>query len=195
MATNFRALVRLSLTRPGDGLAALQALGLPMGARLMMAGLGVVLEAMGNHLLLTVLRHVAEQAAGVGSEALAMLSFYASLGPVMLAAVGALMFVVRAGALYWVGRMFGGRGSWPDCLLTVAWYDVLWSIFLLAVVIGFVLVPPLAMLLFVAGGLWLLWVMVSFVAEVHGFRNRMAVAAGVLAAYVVLQLVTGMLPI
>lgn len=118
----------------------------------------------------------------------------ASSSPVFWVLAGAGDFGLRLLALTWLGQAFGGRASFDDCLLGLAWYDLLYAAFLAALTVLLTLFPLLAGPAAILGGLWALWVMVNFVAELHRFEDLGKVALGVLLGYVLLRIAMTFLP-
>ena len=89
-----------------------------------------------------------------------------------------------------IGRAFGGVGSLADAFLVVIWLQLIMLFVQLAQLLALILAPPLAGLLGLAGFVLFLWLLVNFIAELHGFRSLGAILAAVvvtffLAAFVV----------
>lgn len=91
------------------------------------------------------------------------------VAPLVLAGMLAAVNVVMALALGVVGRFLGGRGAFRPALMLMAWQQFMWLIVFLGIsVIGLVL-PPLFGMLSLAAFVFMIWVMVNFTAELHGF--------------------------
>lgn len=113
-----------------------------------------------------------------------------------------LAFALAATLICYVGRAFGGTGSFTDSALALAWYEIVTSlIFPLMQVsmvrvleafkqagaemeaggtIGPVEVPGGAALVVVVGAGISLWLLAAYIAEVHGFKRTVTVFVAVL---------------
>ncbi|MFM7446798.1 MAG: Yip1 family protein [Tabrizicola sp.] len=163
------SLAQLTLQDPKAATRALLAEGVPLPART--AGLLLV---------------------AVVSALLASLQF--QLDPQELDPISAMMLAspFRAAVVQWaflalsvvlihrVGRAFGGTGSFADALLIVVWLQCLTLVLQMIQVVANVLSPALATIIGLAGFGVFLWLMTSFIAELHGFRSRGLVFAGML---------------
>ena len=170
---NIFALGRLSLEDPRKAARALLNLGIPVPARTAGLMLVAVGSALVTHLgfLLTpppddpMMRDVMN---GVMASPFRT----AELQWVVLAASVALIF--------WVGRVRGGSGGFADSLLIVVWLQLLMLVLQILQLLALVLVPPLAGIIYLGGLVLFFWLMTNFIAELHGFKSRGAVLAGIL---------------
>jgi Yip1 domain len=110
--------------------------------------------------------------------------------PLQTAVLQWFILILSALLIYRVGRAFNGVGTLADALLLVVWLQLLMLGVQVAQLLALILVPPLSGLLGLAGFILFLWLLVNFIAELHGFRSLGAVFAGVvvtffLAAFVV----------
>jgi hypothetical protein len=126
------------------------------------------------------------------SALLASLQF--QLGPQELDPISAMMLAspFRAAVVQWaflalsvvlihrVGRAFGGTGSFADALLIVVWLQCLTLVLQVIQLVANVLSPALATIIGLAGFGVFLWLMTTFIAELHGFRSRGLVFLGML---------------
>lgn len=88
------------------------------------------------------------------------------------------------------GRVFGGRGRFWDVLLTSVWLSVVNMVLTVAQIILAQLVPPLVDIVQIGLFLWLLWIGVAMLQEVHGFATPWpAIGAYVLAVVMTVGLV------
>ena len=100
--------------------------------------------------------------------------------PLMATFLNVVQIALMALAATWVGQRFGGAGQFPGAFALVVWYNLV-SMLLVAVLFGaYLLAAPLALLLGLAFCFWLVWAPVTFLAELHGFRNALVVLAGLL---------------
>jgi len=97
-----------------------------------------------------------------------------------------LLFALTGAAVFGVGRVFGGVGTLPQCLVTVAWYSFVTSFLSPAALYGLTAAAagepaPLAVLLLMGSVVIGLWVFAGCVAEVHGFRSSAGVFGATIA--------------
>ncbi len=101
--------------------------------------------------------------------------------PILFAVVQYAMLMISVILIFLVGRFFKGHGSFEQSLLVSIWlqfYMLLWQIFLFFVGL---LVPMAAAVLNMAIIFYLLWLMVNFIAALHGFSSLWKVLAGIIA--------------
>lgn len=112
--------------------------------------------------------------------------------------IGAFMFqyamiLVTAVVLCYVGRMFGGKAGLTDSLLAVTWLQFVMLLVQILQVAAMILIPPLGMLIFMAALILLVYLLVNFIMEIHGFKNSLAVIAGVIATFFAIALLLSIL--
>lgn len=103
---------------------------------------------------------------------------YAGFG---LAWSEALVGGITAALLYYIGRAFGGAGQFNGALTLVIWLQFILMLIYSASIGLSVLLPALSGLAMMATAAVVMWLMVHFVAELHGFRSRAQVFPGVVA--------------
>lgn len=104
--------------------------------------------------------------------------------PVAMAAIQGGLAVLAVYAIFFVGRLCGGSGSFPGALAVVAWFQtVLLALQLLQAVTGLVL-PPLAGLIAIATLGLFFYLLTMFVAELHGFESPGMVFAMIIATMI-----------
>lgn len=104
-----------------------------------------------------------------------------------------LSLVIIAGAMAYVGRVFGGQGSFADALLLVAWLEFLLTLAQAVQMLVMFVAPPLATLIaFAALGMFL-WLLAQFTAALHGFRDLAKVFVGMVASFFVIVVVLAVL--
>ncbi len=86
-------------------------------------------------------------------------------------------------AVHYIGRAFGGSGTFPDALILMAWLQFVTLCFQVAQIVTLLIVPPLAGLVAIASVVVFLWLLVSFIQALHGFRSRVMVLFGLLASF------------
>ena len=171
---DLKALAGLSLRDPDRAVAALLGLGVPYSARWM----GLVLTVSLSALL-----------AWAGS-ALFPVTDGGPIGalvaqPISFAGMQLAGLVLAAGLMAGVGRLFGGKGNFPDALLLVVWIEFLLLIVQAVQVVLMLVFPAVASILgLLAVGLFL-WLTVRFTRALHGFQSVALVALGMLGTMLV----------
>ena len=162
LQTDILGLARLSLADPERAAEWLLRWNPPVAARWRMLALSVVLGVLLGY-------------------ALPILSAPEGAAPSALRAVGVQfgLHVVSAWMIAVVGQRFGGRGSFNDALLLVAWVQLLLVAFQVAQLLALLILPPLAFPVAVASVAAFLWVLTGFVRQLHGFAARGAVLVGI----------------
>lgn len=171
----FKSLVQLSLRDPIAGGRAVLAINPTLEQRWILLALAAVVAAL---------------LAGVAILVTAP-SEFAPLVPGAVIQMGMSLILVLA--VYQVGRMVGGRGSFADTLLIVGWLQILMVIAQLPYLFATVFVPPLVGvgMLIAVGGFF--WVFPGLVCALHGFTSRAKVLFGALGTVFVLSFVIALL--
>lgn len=166
------ALGQLSLQDPRQAVRVLLAEGVPLPARTA----GLLLMAVLSAILLQpsfLLLPPAEDAIGQ----------FLAQSPLRTAVVQWVVLLVSTLLIYRVGRAFGGTGSLPDALLIVVWLQMIMLGVQLLQLVALVVLPPFSGLVGLAGFVLFLYLLVSFVAELHGFASRGLVFVAVIATF------------
>lgn len=153
-AATVGALVRLTLTRPREAAERLLAMNVPDDAR----WLGFVIVVILSVILGQGALFLTEDAETTGS-----LLFMAMLQSTLL-----LGMVV---AVQGVGRAMGGKGSFPDTLLLIAWLQFVMLVFQVIQTLSIVLAPPLFSLIAIASVVVFMWLLTRFIMVLHGFQS------------------------
>jgi len=166
---------------------ALQTLRDPRGAVRRVIALDPPMEARWLALLLvTVLAVLVTRASLLAMPVAGEPGFIALVAdPLVGVPAQAVSLVVAAAAIAGIGRLFGGRGTFADAILVVAWVEFLMTLAQAAELVVMFLVPPLGMLLVLAVLALFLWIVVNAVAELHGFRSLLKVSLGLALGFVV----------
>ena len=100
--------------------------------------------------------------------------------------------IAVAAAMAFAGRVFGGRGLFPDALLLMVWMEFVLSV-IAAIQFVLLLILPLAGLILslVALGLFV-WLLVNFAAALHGFTNLWLVLAGMIGTFFALAIIAAL---
>ena len=168
---DFKALVGLSFRDPQAAAHLLMARDWPVSARWMALFAAVSVSA-----LLASFAAVLFSTPGPDGTQIVTLSRQ----PMMLAAMQLAAIVLAAGLMSGVGRMFGGGGRFEDALLLTVWIEVLLLLVQVAQLALSLILPGVAGLLGLAAVVLFLWLTVQFTKALHGFRNSVKVALGLL---------------
>jgi Yip1-like protein len=102
--------------------------------------------------------------------------------PLLLAVIQFMGLMISVIAILVIGRMFGGRGNFEQTLLLSVWLQFFMLIVQVPVILIAVVAAPIGNLLNTAAVFFFLYLTISFVAELHGFRSRMKVLGGFIFA-------------
>lgn len=177
---DLKALVFLTLRRPREAAAALIALNLPGEARLIGLAIVVALSAALGTLTEIVFTFVTK------------LDLGPTQSPLPLALLQGALLLYGAVMVTFIGRRMGGQGRFADALLLLVWIEF---ILILGQVVQLLVMalmfPMLGVMLSLALFGLMFWLLVNFVAELHGFSNLFAVGAGVVAGFIASALIAG----
>jgi len=176
------ALARLTLRDPRIAAAALLEVRLTRGELLQLAVVVASLSVLFSAL-------VAFLASGEADP----LGHLMLRNPLLFAVIQFMTMMLTVIMVQMVGRMMGGRGSFDQSLILIAWLQFYMLLVQVIIVPLTLLVPGLALVLNLAAYIYFLWVLVNFIAGLHGFRSLMKVLAGVLATSFGLSLVLMMI--
>ena len=171
---NLAALVRLTLTQPRAAAQAVMRVPLPMAGRWSALLLMATLSA----LLMQVLGMLLPPALGPDGQELR------PVGPLVWAGMVTVGMMITAGLAHAVGRWRGGKGEFADAVILVAWLQFLQLLLVAVQIVVMLVLPMLAPVIEIASVLLFLWLLVNFVAEMHGFRSLGLVFLGVIMTFV-----------
>ena len=174
------ALAKLTLQDPRQAARALLAEGVPLPARTA----GLILVAVVSALLASLQIRLDPQDMDPLSAMLLASPFRAALVQWGFMALSVVL-------IYRVGRAFGGTGSFPDARLIVVWLQCQTQVLQLLQLVSGIIAPPLAGIIGLGGFALFLWLMTHFIAELHGFRSRGLVFAGMLLTAIAAGLILG----
>ncbi len=175
------SLVRDTIADPRAGARRVLALPVPHEARWMALLLVVVLSVL--------LTQAALQLFGATEAVMGP----AAVSPFLSGGIQAAALVIVVVAVDRIGRMFGGRGRFDDALLLVTWLQVVMICLQVAQLVALIVLPPLAGLITLGSFAVFFWVLTGLVAELHGFRSRRQVFAGILASLFALSFAMALL--
>lgn len=98
--------------------------------------------------------------------------------PLVLGIAQASFAVIMVFATYWAGHMFGGTGRFDSTIIFLTWLQVVTLAIQTVQLVILLLIPALYGLVGLIGFALSLWLFVSFVAVLHGFRSLGLVFAG-----------------
>lgn len=104
--------------------------------------------------------------------------------PLLLAGMQALGLMVTAALVVGVGRVFGGRGRLAEALFLLSWADVVLLVAEVALSLFSVLLPGAGSLLSLPVLAFTVWLVASFIAELHGFKSTRNVAFAIVGTLV-----------
>lgn len=92
--------------------------------------------------------------------------------PLRVALMQAFLLFILIHAVYRIGALFGGTGSFDESLRLVVWLEVvLMAIQVVQTAISVVL-PLLGAMISLVAMVWFVWALTTFVTVLHGFANR-----------------------
>ncbi|HOZ31236.1 MAG TPA: YIP1 family protein [Tabrizicola sp.] len=175
------ALARLSVQNPRAAARVLLAEGVPLAAR----SAGLTLIAVVSAILL--------YPSFVLMPPEDIVSAFFAQSPLQTAVVQWLALLLSVVLIASVGRAFGGRGSLADAMLVVVWLQLLMLGVQVAQLLALVVLPPLAGLIGLIGFVGFVWLMVNFIAELHGFRSLGLVFGGIIVTFIAAAFVLAIL--
>jgi hypothetical protein len=177
-------LAQLTLQNPRAATRALLAEGVPLPARTA----GLLLVAVLSAVLASVQIRLTPQE-------LDPMSAFMLASPFRAAVVQWAFLALSVVLIHRVGRAFGGTGSFADALLIVVWLQCLTLVLQVAQLVINMFSPALAGIVGLGGFVVFLWLMASFIAELHGFRSRGLVFLGMVISAFAAGLVIGIVVI
>ncbi|MGB7261844.1 MAG: YIP1 family protein [Albidovulum sp.] len=103
--------------------------------------------------------------------------------PMLGLPVQAGSLVLMSFAMAYVGRIFGGNGTFADALLLVVWLQFLLTLLQTVQFIGLLVLPPLATVIGFGSIVLFLWLMTQFIKALHGFANTAKVVIGMIVSF------------
>ncbi len=163
-------LVRATLRSPRTVARRMMAFDVPMPGRWAALALSAVLSAILAHLTFSMMAVTAGPQAG------------AIPSPITTALMQAVVLVLTVVGVQLIGRRFGGKGQLADAVLLIAWLQFILICVQVLQLAAILILPPLASLLSVVGLGLFLWLLASFVAELHGFTSTGRTLVGILVS-------------
>lgn len=158
---NLLRMARDTVSNPREGAETVLALGLPKQALWLAFALVVVLSMLLGDLLY-MLADLPQDGAMTGPLGASPL--------VMGLMQGAFLFLM-AHAVTHVGRLFGGTGRFDEALALIVWLQFIFLCVQVLQLAAVLVIPPMAGLItMLAVGLFF-WLLVNFIATLHGFTS------------------------
>lgn len=168
-------LVRLTFAKPREAAQVVMRMPLPLQDRWAAVALMAVLSAF----LMQAMAALLPPAVGPNGEVLQ------PVGPFFWAGMVAIGMVLTASLAFAVGRWRGGKGELADAVILIAWLQFIQLLMVVLQLVLLVTVPLLTPVVEIGAVLLFLWLLVNFVAEMHGFRSLGLVFLGVVVTFVV----------
>jgi hypothetical protein len=175
-------LAQLTLANPRQAAQVLLAEDVPMRARTA----GLLLVAVVSALL-------ASLQIGLDRQPLDVFTAYMLASPFRAAIFQWFFLALSVVLITRVGQAFGGRGSFADALLIVVWLQLLTLALQVLQLVASVVAPPLAGIIGLVGFGLFIFLMTTFIAELHGFASRGKVFAGMALTALATGFVLGIL--
>lgn len=160
-----------SLRDPARAFAMLRSLDLPMSARWMALGLLAVTSAL--------ISWLTQRSFPIAPND--PLAPFLLQPPIIRAVVQFVVLALTAALMAGVGRMFGGKGDFPDALLVVVWTEILLLVVQAVQLLMLFVSPFAAALLTVVATALFFWLTVQFTKALHGFDSTPKVILGLIA--------------
>ena len=187
MSINWLELFLLSARNPKAGMSKLLELNFNNFQLLQIAMLAVCLISIFLFLVVSTFGAVLPSALEMQPNQANIFSTLQSIKPISIVISGIISFVARGIALTYFGRVFNGRGSLRNSILSLAWFDIIHSMGLAIVFIGLWVSPTITILFTLLGTIWLIWIAVSFISVLHNFKNVALVFFGMIIGYILLH--------
>lgn len=171
-----------TLRDPREGARAIMALHIERRQRWEILLLIVVLSA--------VLAQLTFLIAGSGGASIAG-PFPAS--PFTLGIVQLFLLLAMVGGIHVIGRRAGGTGELDDAILLVAWLQFIMICLQVLQTAALFLLPPLSLLIGIAGLVLFFWLLTNFIAELHGFKSLTAILVGIMISMVAFAILLSIL--
>ncbi len=171
---NVTGLVRLTLADPRQAARVVMRLPMPLQARWAAVALMAVLSAF----LMQGMAALMPPAIGPDGQEVPTIT------PFFWAGMVGFGMVMTALLAFAVGRWRGGRGELADAVILVAWLQFIQLLIVVLQLVVLVVLPLLAPVVEVGAVLVFVWLLVNFVAEMHGFRSLGMVFLGIVLTFV-----------
>lgn len=159
-------MARDTVANPREGAGTVLALGLPRQALWLSFALVIVLS-----MLLGDILYLMADLPDAGP-----LTGPLGASPVMMGLLQAGFLWLMAHAITAIGRLFGGTGRFEEALTLIVWLQFIFLCVQVVQLLALVMLPPLAGLITILALGLFLWLLVNFIAALHGFTSLGMVA-------------------
>lgn len=167
---NLLRMARETVSNPREGAAQILALGLSGQALHIAFGLVIILSMLMGEIVVLI-------SPPAPPEAL-------NISPVSLGVVQAAFLFVIAHAITRIGQWFGGTGQYTGALALIVWLQFIFLVVQLVQLAAMLIIPPLAGLITVLAMGLFFWLLVNFIATLHGFTSLgLVFVATILSAF------------
>lgn len=102
--------------------------------------------------------------------------------PLLATLIQAVLLLALVYATFAIGRAFGGEGAFDDILALVVWLQFILLVIQMVQTFALMVFPALGLLIAFASVVLFGWLLVNFVAHVHGFQSLPHVFVGILVS-------------
>ena len=170
-------MARDTVANPREGAETVLALGLPRQALWLAFALVIVLSMLLGDILYLL----------AGLPQGGPLTGPMGASPVIMGALQAGFLYLMAHAITHIGRLFGGTGRFEEALALIIWLQFIFLCVQVVQLIALVALPPVAGLITILALGLFLWLLVNFIAALHGFTSLGMVAVmTIVSAFAVL---------
>jgi Yip1 domain len=175
--------VRRTVETPRIGARRILNLNLPLGTAAQALLVVAILTGLLSALVALIALSAGEDAAGL-----------MALTPVNWVILQAGGMFLGAGAVHIIGRGFGGQGSLPGALALMAWAQFIVLLLQLLQMAALFVLPVLILPLALVAMALTFWLLVNFIAELHGFDSLVKVLLGMIGAgFALIMVASGIL--
>jgi hypothetical protein len=93
------------------------------------------------------------------------------VGPLAMGFVQLLLLVLMVFSIFWIGRSFGGSGSFEETILLVTWLQFIMVCLQVVQTVALVILPVFSGLIGIGALVLFLWLLTNFVTVLHGFTS------------------------
>jgi hypothetical protein len=117
---------------------------------------------------------------------------FAFRSPLVLGLLQGVFLLVTAYAMTFVGRLFGGVGSFNGALALVVWLQFIFICIQIVQIGALLLIPPVAGLITILALGLFFWLLVNFIAALHGFTSTGMVFVMTIVSSIVILFLLGL---
>jgi hypothetical protein len=154
-------MARHTVSNPRDGAAVILKLHLPMRALWLAFGLGIVLSMfLGEAVALL-----------MGPPDQAAMPPEMMVSPITMGVIQAAFLFLVAHGIARIGQLFGGSGDFQGALALIVWLQFIFLVVQVIQLAAMLVVPPVAGLITILAMGLFFWLLVNFIATLHGFSS------------------------